>query len=56
MTHKEVIDNPIKKNKCDQKLTWHETITRELKTIDIGTKNSDQSFTKQRLETFTILK
>ena len=33
--YKEVTEKPVKKTKGGQKLTWHQTIIRDLKTIDI---------------------
>ena len=35
ISYKEVTAKPIKKTKGGQKLTWHQLITRDLKTIDI---------------------
>ena len=42
----EVIDKPTKKKKGGQKLTWHHTITRDLKTIELGTRKQSKSFLK----------
>ena len=35
IAYKEVTEKPTKKTKGGQKLTWHQIITRDLKTIDI---------------------
>ena len=35
IAYKEVTEKPTKKTNGGQKLTWHQIITRDLKTIDI---------------------
>ena len=45
--NKEVTEKPTKKTKGGQKLTWHQIITRDLKTIDIDLQKAIK-FSKDR--------
>ena len=47
IAYKEVTEKPIKKTKGGQKLTWHQTITRDLNTINIDL-NKDIKLSKDR--------
>ena len=38
--YKEVTEKPVRKTKGGQRLTWHQTIIRDLKTIDIDLKKA----------------
>ena len=40
IAYKEVTKKPTKKTKGDQKLTWHQVITRDLNTINIDLKKA----------------
>ena len=46
--YKEVTEKPVRKTKGGQRLTWHQTIIRDLKTIDTDFKKSYQIVKGQR--------
>ena len=48
LTYNEVTEKPSKKTKGDQRLTWHHSITRDLKTIKMDNKKAIELFKKKQ--------